>query len=503
MADMTVSRTSYLEKNESLNVTVSSQQSDLCRHRTSPLASISDLLASVATTSPASSLPRPETNPSWLHIEIAGFERWPKQFWKNSSSSSSHHSPTHPSLNLSHLGRKGSSSARQCVSNGMNASATMIRAHVATTLDTNVKGLSIGTVDEGVDGVRRQRSKDVEARNLVGSGGAVAGSIKRDPVLGNRRRQSEKTRVLQKRGGVLEQLLCGGFAGIVSRTAVAPLDLIRTHLISSHGIKGVEKTATGVLTAILKKDGWRGLFRGNGVNCLRVGPNKAIELCVFQTLKRLLASQVLFPFLHPIATPLSGGAAGLAGTLCTYPLELMRTRISVQPEIYKDIGSTFTKIVREEGMGSLYRGLLPSLVGVFPYAATNYFVYDSLRLAYRKAMKAENIPTVPTLLFGAIAASVSSSVTFPIEVARRRLQLGGTQSALTIIRQISANEGPLAIYRGLGTTWLKLIPAAGISFVCYEAARVALKVDDASYAPKNGEGEGEGEEEVSAEDKNT
>ena len=53
------------------------------------------------------------------------------------------------------------------------------------------------------------------------------------------------------------------------------------------------------------------------------------------------------------------------------------------------------------------------------------------------------------------------------------------KSSLGVIKYIYHREGFLALYRGLGTTWLKLIPAAGISFVCYEAARRALLIDDA------------------------
>ncbi|GJP71398.1 hypothetical protein CLOP_g2233 [Closterium sp. NIES-67] len=300
------------------------------------------------------------------------------------------------------------------------------------------------------------------------------------------RREGEREgKGVRVRGGVPEQLMCGAFAGIVSRTAVAPLDLIRTHLISSNGLPGAHKTAGSVFSAIMARDGWKGFFRGNGVNCLRVGPHKAVELCTFEMLKRLLCRPG-HPLQH-VAAPLSGAAAGLAGTLLTYPLELIRTRISVQPELYRDLGSTVRRIVQEEGALSLYRGIVPSLLGVVPYAASNYFVYDALRTAYRKATGRDQVPNEVTLLFGAAAASASSAVTFPLEVVRRRLQLGvtgtaGPQTAIAILKGICEADGVMAVYRGLGTTWLKLLPAAGISFVCYEAARVALRVDDASMA---------------------
>lgn len=70
----------------------------------------------------------------------------------------------------------------------------------------------------------------------------------------------------------------------------------------------------------------------------------------------------------------------------------------------------------EEGLGALYSGLRPSVLGVFPYAAANYGVYAGLRSAYKRVTKKDYVPTVPTLLFGAAAASASSALTFPLEV---------------------------------------------------------------------------------------
>lgn len=282
---------------------------------------------------------------------------------------------------------------------------------------------------------------------------------------------------------VLKQLLCGGFAGVVSRTLVAPLDLIKTYLITSHGSRGSKKSALAICLEIVEHDGWQGLFRGNLVNCLRVAPSKAIELCVFETVRRSLNGEG-HPLKHAAAT-IAGGAAGMAGTAATYPLELLRTRLSVQPELYSSLSQAIRKIAQEEGFSAFYSGLSPSLVGVFPYAATNYFVYDGLRGAYCRSTGQQNVPTLPTLVFGAIAAAASSTVTYPLEVARRQMQLSFSgavvkRSTVGVILDIYQHEGMLALYRGLGTTWLKLIPAAGISLMCYEAARLALQIDDAS-----------------------
>lgn len=72
----------------------------------------------------------------------------------------------------------------------------------------------------------------------------------------------------------LRRLISGAVAGALSRTAVAPLETIRTHLmVGSNGNSTKE-----VFQSIMRTEGWTGLFRGNFVNVIRVAPSKAIEV---------------------------------------------------------------------------------------------------------------------------------------------------------------------------------------------------------------------------------
>lgn len=72
----------------------------------------------------------------------------------------------------------------------------------------------------------------------------------------------------------LKRLVSGAIAGAFSRTCVAPLETIRTHLMVGSG----GQTVPAVFNHIVGQEGWRGLFRGNGVNVIRVAPSKAIEV---------------------------------------------------------------------------------------------------------------------------------------------------------------------------------------------------------------------------------
>lgn len=152
----------------------------------------------------------------------------------------------------------------------------------------------------------------------------------------------------------------------------------------------------------------------------------------------------------------------------------------VQRDVYDNFLHAFVKILREEGPTELYRGLTPSLIGVVPYAATNYFAYDTLRKLYRKTFKQEEIGNIATLLIGSAAGAISSTATFPLEVARKHMQVGAVggrrvyNNMLHALLSILENEGIGGLYRGLGPSCMKLVPAAGISFMCYEACKKIL-----------------------------
>ncbi|KAL6897811.1 hypothetical protein ACP4OV_006770 [Aristida adscensionis] len=275
----------------------------------------------------------------------------------------------------------------------------------------------------------------------------------------------------------LKRLISGAIAGAVSRTAVAPLETIRTHLmVGSNG-----NSSTEVFQSIMKHEGWTGLFRGNFVNVIRVAPSKAIELFAFDTANKFLTPKSGEEQKIPIPPSLVAGAfAGVSSTLCTYPLELIKTRLTIQRGVYDNFLDAFVKIVREEGATELYRGLTPSLIGVVPYAATNYFAYDTLKKVYKKVFKTNQIGNVPTLLIGSAAGAISSTATFPLEVARKHMQVGAVggrkvyKNMLHALLSILEDEGVGGLYKGLGPSCMKLVPAAGISFMCYEACKKIL-----------------------------
>jgi solute carrier family 25 phosphate transporter 23/24/25/41 len=74
-----------------------------------------------------------------------------------------------------------------------------------------------------------------------------------------------------------------------------------------------------------------------------------------------------------------GGAAGITSVFFTYPLDIVRTRLSIQSASFAALGEAkqkrlpgmwatmVTMYKTEGGIPALYRGIIPTVAGVAPY----------------------------------------------------------------------------------------------------------------------------------------
>ena len=323
-------------------------------------------------------------------------------------------------------------------------------------------------------------------------------------------------------------MIAGGLAGAVSKTLTAPLETIKMNLMVCP--TGAAETARECGARIVRDAGWVGLWQGNLVNVCRGAPTKAIELTVFNLVKRQLAAArgvgtaewrgrrrrparaagrsgrseegvgvavvQLDTGVHPAAgadagvkdTPslsasepdfptllVAGGTAGMVSALVTFPLQTLQTRLTVRQGAQgRGVLAVLKQVVAEGGPRGLYSGLRVSLAGVIPQTAIQLAAYDSLKHAYRKHTKRENerLPPEAAMLFGVLASVAAASTVYPIEVVRRRLMAGTVRGhSAHVVKQIFKAEGLAGFYRGLSVSNARLIPAAGITFMTYELVK--------------------------------
>ncbi|OJJ42024.1 hypothetical protein ASPZODRAFT_105920 [Penicilliopsis zonata CBS 506.65] len=289
---------------------------------------------------------------------------------------------------------------------------------------------------------------------------------------------------------VFAAFIAGGVAGAVSRTIVSPLERLKI-LFQVQGV-GREEYKLSIWKALLKmkkEEGWRGFMRGNGTNCIRIIPYSAVQFGSYNIFKKF-AEPHPHADLSPVQRLVCGGLAGITSVTITYPLDIVRTRLSIQSASFAALGkrganeklpgmfATMALMYRDEGgFIALYRGIVPTVAGVAPYVGLNFMTYESIR-RYLTPEGDKSPGPLRKLLAGAISGAVAQTCTYPFDVLRRRFQIN-TMSGIgykytsiwDAIRVIVTEEGLRGLYKGIVPNLLKVAPSMASSWLSFELTR--------------------------------
>lgn len=284
------------------------------------------------------------------------------------------------------------------------------------------------------------------------------------------------------------EFISGALAGAMTKAVLAPLETIRTRMVVGIGSKNI----SGSFLEVIEQQGWQGLWAGNTINMLRIIPTQAIELATFECVKRSMTEaqekwskkecpklqigpvslNLSISWISPIAV--AGAAAGIVSTLACHPLEVLKDRLTVSPDIYPSISVALSKIHNDGGIGAFYAGISPTLIGMLPYSTCYYFMYETMKKSYCTAKKKTSLSRPEMLLIGALSGFTASTISFPLEVARKRLMVGALQGKCpphmaAALSEVIREQGIMGLYRGWGASCLKVMPSSGITWMFYEA----------------------------------
>ncbi|CEP21543.1 unnamed protein product [Cyberlindnera jadinii] len=279
--------------------------------------------------------------------------------------------------------------------------------------------------------------------------------------------------------------------GIVSRTVIAPVERAKILFQLQGPGKANYQGMFPTIAKMYKEEGVKGLFRGNGLNCVRIFPYSAVQFFVYQRIKFMLLKPGEID-LNNFQRLFAGFIGGIASVFATYPLDLVRTRLSIQtanlaklseskvhagqkpPGVMELLGKIYKT---EGGILGLYRGVYPTTLGVAPYVAINFAVYEQL-----KEFVPEDSNPLIKLLLGATAGGIAQTLTYPFDLLRRRFQvltMGGHESELgfkytsvwNALETIVKTEGFAGLYKGLVANLFKVVPSMAVSWLTYDVIK--------------------------------
>nr|POE72267.1 mitochondrial carrier protein leu5 [Quercus suber] len=343
---------------------------------------------------------------------------------------------------------------------------------------------------------------------------------------------------------VVRSGVAGGLAACAAKTVVAPLDRVKILFQASNPqfqkYTGSWSGALKAIRDIYRADGSRGLFRGHSATLLRIFPYGGIKFLAYEQVRAVVIpnKEAETSFRRFMA----GSIAGCASVLATYPLEVIRVRLAWETKSQKRLSvreicrtiynehpptpsATMTSIAQQKlphsaaatlqatsdiagavtlrsGLANFYRGFTPTLWGMLPYAGMSFLTHDAagdlmrlpaiapysiLPISERSAKqlapgKPPPLRAWAELTTGAIAGFVSQTISYPLEVIRRRMQVGGVVgdgrrlTMLEVARNIAGEKGWRGFYVGLGIGYVKVVPMVATSFYAYERLKTIFAI---------------------------
>ena len=262
-------------------------------------------------------------------------------------------------------------------------------------------------------------------------------------------------------------------SAIITKTTISPLTRIKVlqQLQSYHNTKNYN-TFLDSVKYIYKNEGFRGYYKGNMANILKGIPNYCIKFPLNNFFLNYLAKDQGFTSIKqlPYQELLKAGVfTGFNQVLFTYPLDLIRTRVSQDKSMLSkniSIRKCLQQTIQNEGFVGLYRGLTPAIATTPFYIGIQLSTYQFLR-------KKDNFLS-NSLVSGSIAGILSQTLMYPGDTIKRQLQINGMNSNQQFnslkgcIQSIYSKNGIKGFYRGILLNSLKSIPEVAIKFTVFD-----------------------------------
>ncbi|XP_019163984.1 PREDICTED: ADP,ATP carrier protein, mitochondrial [Ipomoea nil] len=190
---------------------------------------------------------------------------------------------------------------------------------------------------------------------------------------------------------------------------------------------------------------------------------------------------------------LMGGVSAAVSKTAAAPIERVKLLIQNQDEMikagrlsepYKGIGDCFSRTIKDEGIGSLWRGNTANVIRYFPTQALNFAFKDYFKRLFNFKKDRDGYWKwfAGNLASGGAAGASSLLFVYSLDYARTRLandakaaKKGGSgrqfNGLIDVYRKTLASDGIAGLYRGFNISCVGIIVYRGLYFGLYDSIK--------------------------------
>lgn len=206
---------------------------------------------------------------------------------------------------------------------------------------------------------------------------------------------------------------------------------------------------------IMKRETPLGLYKGLGAVLTGIVPKMAIRFTSFEAYKQLLADPSTGAVTGK-ATFLAGLAAGVTEAVAVVtPMEVIKIRLQAQHHSladpldvpkYRNAAHALYTVVKEEGVGAVYRGVSLTALRQGSNQAVNFTAYSYFKdalLRWQPELEGGMLPGWQTTLIGLVSGAMGPLSNAPIDTIKTRLQKTPAQEGVGALKRITLISGEL------------------------------------------------------------
>jgi solute carrier family 25 phosphate transporter 23/24/25/41 len=247
---------------------------------------------------------------------------------------------------------------------------------------------------------------------------------------------------------------------------------------SAAAVAAADKGLLAAFVAIGKTEGLAGYWRGNVPQVVRILPYSSAMLYSYEAYKKKLTNKETGELAVP-ARLLAGAGAACTATIVTYPLDIIRLRLSVDTSA-RNMGDVARNILAREGPLGFFKGLRATCVSIAPYSALNFCAFDLFKKALPENIRneAQGIATASLM-----ATALATGSMYPLDTIRRQMQLQGSSYAnmLAAGQGIVAANGVGGLFRGFIPNAMKNMPNKSIQLTTFDVLKKHISRSEAEY----------------------